>query len=124
MLFRSTAIDPHAGELPDSLTVMLDNLVLYDVADKVAIVREYSQTALPHFLERGRKWSGIFIDGNHGDQVANDVALSLQLLEPGGWLAIHDFLEEDFPMIAAALDALPFKPVKVVDTLAIYRPPS
>ena len=117
-----TAIDPHAGELPDSLTVMLDNLVLYDVADKVAIVREYSQTALPDLLARGHRYGFVFIDGNHGEQVENDVNLSRRLLEPGGCFAVHDYYEEDFPEIARVLNALGEKHVKVVDTLWVSRP--
>ena len=117
-----TAIDPHAGELPDSLTVMLDNLVLYDVADKVTIVREYSQTALPDLLARGHRYGFVFIDGNHGEQVENDVNLSRRLLEPGGCFAVHDYLEEDFAEIARVLNALPFAPLKIVDTLWIGRP--
>jgi predicted O-methyltransferase YrrM len=128
---RVTAVDPHAGELPDSLPVMVQNLTRYRVAEKVVIVREGSQTALPAMIKGGRRFEFIFIDGNHGERVEGDVALSRKLLEPGGCFAVHDLYGDewgtegcDFPEIARVLRGLPFEPVRVVDTLAIYQPPS
>jgi predicted O-methyltransferase YrrM len=114
-----TAVDPHAGELPDSLEIMQANLALFDVAHVVTIVRDCSQNALPAMLAEGSRFEFVFIDGNHGEQVQGDVELSRKLLEPGGHFAVHDYYEEDFPEIARVLDAL--EPVKIVDTLWIGR---
>ena len=41
------AVDPHAGELPNSLAVMQRNLVTHGVAEKVTILLGFSQAVLP-----------------------------------------------------------------------------
>jgi predicted O-methyltransferase YrrM len=101
-----TAIDPHAGENANSWEVMTANLDRYDVAERVSLVRGYSQDVLPTLLASGVRYGLVFVDGNHTDQVHGDVQAGLSLLEPDGWLAVHDYGAPSFPAITAAVDEL------------------
>lgn len=119
-LAHVTAVDPHAGELPGSLPVMRANLAAYDVADRVTVVAEPSQTALPR-LELGA-YDLVFIDADHREPaVTHDVTWALKLLRPGGMLACHDLDEGSCPGVRAALDKLFDHPVPAVDTLFTYQ---
>jgi predicted O-methyltransferase YrrM len=115
-----TAVDPHQGELPDSWRHINANLVFHNVADKVTLVREYSQDALPRLYDEGLRYGFIFVDGNHDVQVHSDVHTSLKLLASGGLIAVHDY-KRGFPDVERVLDASPIEPVMVVDTLWVGR---
>ena len=115
-----TAVDPHAGELPNSLEVMRANLAAYEVADRVEIIAEPSQTALPR-LELG-SFDLVFIDADHREPaVTHDVEWALKLLRPGGWLCCHDLDEGSCMGVRAALDKLFDHPQPTVDTLFTYQ---
>jgi predicted O-methyltransferase YrrM len=115
-----TAVDPHAGENPGSLAVLRANLDAYNVADRVTVITEPSQTALPK-LEAGT-FDLVFIDGDHTEAtVTHDVTWALKLLRPGGVLACHDLDEGSCPGVRAALDKLFDHPTPTVDTLFIHR---
>lgn len=113
---RVTAVDPHAGELPNSLAVMRANVAAYEVADQVDIRVGPSQEILPT-LELG-SFDLAFIDADHREPaVTHDVQWALKLLRPGGWLACHDLDEGSCPGVRAALDKLFDHPMPTVDTL-------
>jgi predicted O-methyltransferase YrrM len=111
-----TAVDPHAGENPGSLGMMRANLDAYGVADRVTVIAEPSQQALPK-LEAGT-FGLVFIDADHREPaVTHDVTWALKLLRPGGTLACHDLDEGSCPGVRAALDKLFDHPEPTVDTL-------
>jgi predicted O-methyltransferase YrrM len=122
-----TAVDPHnqLGSHPiagGSLEVMRGNLVAYGVADRVEIIVESSQTALPALHADGRQFGLVFIDADHVEgAVAHDVEWALKLLRPGGWLAAHDLDEGSCPGVRAALNKLFDHPQPTVDTLFVHQ---
>ncbi len=121
------SVDPHAelGSHPvtGSLAVMRGNLDAYGVADRVTMLVEPSQTALPK-LEPG-SYDLIFIDGDHVEgTVIHDVEWALKLLRPSGWLCCHDLDEGTCPGVRAALDRLFDHPQPTVDTLFTYQLPA
>lgn len=111
------AIDPHMGELPDSLPVMLTNLEVHGVADRVSIILSTSQRALPPLVATGARFGLVWIDGNHDIAVESDVAHGFELLAPGGHMAVHDYGEDTFPEIIRVCDAAIPEPPELVDTL-------
>ena len=117
---KVTAVDPHAGELPNSLEVMRANLDAYEVADQVTIIAEPSQVALPR-LELG-SFDLVFIDADHREPaVTHDAEWALKLLRPGGMLAMHDLDEGSCPGVRAALNKLFDHPQPTVDTLFVHQ---
>jgi predicted O-methyltransferase YrrM len=123
-----TAVDPHnqLGSHPvtgGSFEVMAGNLDAYGVADRVTMMVEPSQTALPK-LDPGT-FDLMFIDGDHIEgTVHHDVEWALKLLKPGGWLACHDLDEGTCPGVRAALDRLFDHPMPLVDTLFVHQIPA
>jgi len=116
---RVTAVDPHAGELPGSLGVLMGNLQAYQVNDITVRVGR-SQDILPTCP---LAWYGlVFIDGDHTEAtVAHDVEWAIKLLRPGGVLCCHDYEEGTCPGVRAALDRLLGPPPELIDTLAVYK---
>jgi predicted O-methyltransferase YrrM len=115
------AIDPHAGENPDSLDRMVANIAVHGLQDRITIWCAKSAMVLP--LLEPRIFDLVFIDGDHSeDAVANDVRHAWRLLKSGGTLAAHDHGEDSCPGVKAALDAWR-KPDEVIDTLWIARKP-
>ena len=110
------AVDPHAGELPNSLAVMRDNLVIHGVADQVTILLGMSQIVLPALNRAGAMFGFVFVDGNHNVAVRGDVDSAFALAPR---VAVHDYGEDTFPEIQAACDECPCDAVEVVDTLWI-----
>ena len=104
---RVTAVDPHTW-LPASHEVMTANLEAYGVADRVEIFRAVSQFVLPRLADEGARFGLVFIDGDHSAQAArHDIQWALQLLNPGGTLAVHDYLEDCCcPGVREAADGL------------------
>jgi predicted O-methyltransferase YrrM len=118
-----TAIDPHAGELLGSYETLTANLARYGLGDKVTIVRDFSQNALPALIERRRRFGLVFVDGNHDVQVQDDVSGAVLLAAGGGRVAVHDYDQYDFPEIKRVCDlAAPYQ-TEVVDTLWVGRVP-
>lgn len=104
---KVTAVDPHTW-LPASHEVMTGNLAAYNVAGRVQVVREASQVALPRLAEEGARFGLVFVDGDHSTEAArHDIRWALQLLDPGGTLAVHDYLEDCCcPGVREAADGL------------------
>jgi predicted O-methyltransferase YrrM len=118
-----TAVDPHLQM--GSYSVMLGNLAACGVTDRVEMIREPSQAALPWLAAEGAQFGLIFIDGDHqAPAVRHDAQQALRLLAPGGTLAVHDLAETCCcPGVAQALGELfPGGPDGLTDTLAIYHP--
>jgi predicted O-methyltransferase YrrM len=113
-----TAVDPHTGH--GSLYELQANLNAYGVADKVRIVAQRSQEAMPTLGHE--EYDLVWIDGDHtADVVEHDVGWALKLLKPGGVLACHDYDEVTCPGVRQALDKLFGGPGDLTDTLAVYR---
>lgn len=76
---------------------------------------------LPHISLRH---GGCFIDGDHAaGQPARDVQHALELVGPGGWIALHD-VSEQFPEVLAAAQSLieaGHQEIGRVGTLRAYR---
>lgn len=120
---RVTSVDPHQW-IPQSLETMLANLGFYGVSDQVDIIREPSQQAMPWLERTGARFGLIFIDGDHGAPAArHDLRAALGLLEPGGVLAVHDYLEDCCcPGVREAADDVFPEGGDVTDTLLVVRP--
>lgn len=115
------AVDPHTGHA--SYGHLRANLGFYNVTDKVDVVVEFSQAALPVLFELGRSFDLVWVDGDHrAEAVEHDVTWALRLLRLGGALACHDYDEVTCPSVRVALDKLFGGPGELTDTLAVYRP--
>jgi hypothetical protein len=118
-----TSVDPHAGELYRSLDVMTAHLQALRLQHKVMIIRDYSERALPTMAGKARKFGFVFIDGNHNTAVRGDVMTGMTLLEPGAWIAVHDYGQYDFPSITHVCDEVCSPPQRLVDTLWMWQAP-
>jgi predicted O-methyltransferase YrrM len=112
------AVDAHdtsaTDSAPSSLETMLGNLAVAGVADKVVIHVGWSQDVLPVLHKRGATFGGVFIDGNHSQLgCALDLAWAWQMLEPGGFIAVHDYAYLPLPGVADAVDE--FARVRLAD---------
>lgn len=111
------AVDPHAGELTDSYTVMQENIRRH-APGSVTILRATSAQALPLLQGVGAKFGLIFIDGDHSTSgVQHDFQRALKLLRPGAAIACHDYGEDTCPGVKLALDSFRLSPHELVDTL-------
>jgi len=89
-----TAVDPH-NWIDGSYEVMLANLAAYGVDGRVQVIREPSQVVLPWLAREGAAFGLVFVDGDHAAPAArHDIRWGLQLLDPGGTIAVHDYLED------------------------------
>lgn len=123
---RVTAIDNHNGMtwLGDTAAIMRENLDVYEVADRVDIVRGNSQDVMPGLIDDERQFGLIFIDGDHEREAAErDIDLALKLIEPGGVIAVHDYLEHCCcPDVLHAVNRMfPGGPTRVVATMAVIE---
>ena len=120
-----TAVDPHGGpgSCAGSYEAMVANLAAYGVADQVEVIREQSQQALPWLAREGLAFGLVFIDGDHSAQAArHDIRWALQLLDPGGTIAVHDYLEACCcPGVREAADGLLEGGVLTDSMLAVVR---
>ena len=115
-----TAVDPHTW-IGGSYEAMLANLAAYGVADRVEIIREPSQTVLPWLAREQLQFGLVFIDGDHSaDAARHDLRWALELLEPGGVLAVHDYAESCCcPGVREAADGMFAEGGEVTDTLLV-----
>ncbi len=114
------AVDPHTGH--GSYPQLLMNLGVYGVAERVTVIRQMSQTALPVLFNAGNRYDLVWIDGDHqAETVEHDVTWARKMLKPGGVIACHDYDEVTCPGVRAALDKLFGGPGRLVDTLAIFE---
>ena len=120
---RVTAVDPHAW-LPASYEVMLANLAAYGVAGRVEVIRAPSQQVLPRLAGERAAFGLVFIDGDHSAQAArHDIRWALQLLDPGGTVAVHDYLEACCcPGVREAADVMFPEGGPVVDSMLTVVP--
>ena len=89
-----TAVDPH-NWIGGSYEVMLANLAAYGVDGRVQVIREPSQVVLPWLARECAAFGLVFVDGDHAAAAArHDIRWGLQLLDPGGTIAVHDYLED------------------------------
>jgi predicted O-methyltransferase YrrM len=124
------AVDPHVTH--GSYGILRANLGFYGIAEKVTVLIETSQQALPGLagasigwppVRTGLRFDLVWIDGDHtAEVVEHDVTWALKLLKSGGVLACHDYDEETCPGVKVALDKLFGGPGELTDTLAVYRP--
>jgi predicted O-methyltransferase YrrM len=71
----------------------LNNIVKSRFSNKVRIIQELSDIALPQLITQNKKYHLIFIDGNHvAPYVLMDTILSWNLLEKNGYLVFDDYL--------------------------------
>jgi predicted O-methyltransferase YrrM len=118
-----TAVDPH-GWLPGSYEGMVTGLAAYGVADRVEVIREPSQKALPWLVSEGLTFGLVFIDGDHSAAAArHDIRWGLQLLDRGGTIAVHDYLEACCcPGVREAADAMFPDGGRLVDSMMLVVP--
>lgn len=88
-----TSIDWHKGDVhigkADTLRIFEDNLHRYGVDNKVSVIVDDSSLVVPLLK---KTYSFIFIDGTHTKEaVRADSYNCLRVLEPGGYIAWHDY---------------------------------
>jgi predicted O-methyltransferase YrrM len=110
-------IDPH--QALGSLAPARDHVAAWRVADRVRLLVGVAGEVLPRF--RPGSFDLAFVDGDHqASSVRLDARLARQAVRPGGWLAFHDYREDDCPGVAQVLDELwPLGPRLLVDTLFV-----
>jgi predicted O-methyltransferase YrrM len=70
----------------------LKNIVESGHSDKVKIIQELSDKALPHLISQNKKYDLIFIDGNHvAPYVLMDSVMSWPMLKVGGYIIFDDY---------------------------------
>ena len=70
----------------------LKNIVESGYSDKVKIIQELSDRALPQLICQNKKYDLIFIDGNHvAPYVLTDSVMSWPLLKVGGYMLFDDY---------------------------------
>ena len=70
----------------------LKNIVESGYSDKVKIIQELSDRALPQLICQNKKYDLIFIDGNHvAPYVLMDSVMSWPLLKVGGYILFDDY---------------------------------
>ena len=83
--------DDHAGQA-DTWTSFIENIVRYQVADRIEVIRERFEAALPQLAVDGRQFDGCFLDAQHDyESVSRDIGLALPVLKPGAFFAFHDY---------------------------------
>jgi hypothetical protein len=100
---------------------MQHNLLAHNLAHKVTILQGYSNEVLPELIEHEWSFSLVFVDGNHDVWPRYDVEHAVRVLEPKGFVAVHDYGEPNFPAIQKACDDLVSEPHKLIDTLWIAQ---
>lgn len=111
-------VDPH--QALGSLPVARANLDGWGLDDgRVQLLVGPAGEVLPRF--RLGTFDLAFVDGDHqAPSVRLDATLARWLVRPGGWLAFHDYGEDDCPGVAQVLDELyPAGPHHLVDTLFV-----
>ncbi len=89
---KVVSVDPQPD---DRCSIFLSNVFNAGAAERVVMVREASEVAMPRLAAAGEKFGLVFVDGWHeADTVRSDVTWGLKMLSPGGYLAVHDYLEE------------------------------
>ncbi len=88
------SIDPHTADGGDTWPTFHANLAEWQVEDRVTAYREPDTTALPRLIRQAVRFDAAFIDGDHSHEaVAYDVRACRQLVRPGGYLALHDYVD-------------------------------
>lgn len=83
--------DDHAG-LGDTWDIFQANLAMYDVNDRVRVVRGRFEDELPVMAGAGVQVDGVFLDARHDEEsVQRDLDLALPMVRPGGFVAFHDY---------------------------------
>lgn len=90
---RVTCVDPQPD---DRFQQWLNNVFDAGVhPDSVAMIRGPSEVVMPQLAAQGEHFDMVFVDGLHEEApVISDVFWALELLDPGGYLVVHDYLEE------------------------------
>lgn len=64
---------------------------LFQTDDRVRVMRMYSLQAAAQLRDANLDW--VYIDANHED-IANDLAAWVPVVNPGGWVTGHDYMIE------------------------------
>jgi predicted O-methyltransferase YrrM len=116
-----TSIDSHRNDtwLGDTLGTMSANIEAFGVQDKITIIAAYSKPWMEKLVTDGQEFGFIFLDGSTvPEENQSDVDLGVQLLEPGGIIARHDYGHPAHPFLKDILDAkFPQGPDRITNTL-------
>ena len=121
---KVTSVDPHKGEtwLGNTLGSMKSQMELHGVSDKIEIVQELDDSAMPRLYNEGKRYDLIFLDGSgEYDKVIFDIEWAKKLLAPKGTIAIHDY-DSDNHDKRKPVDACFPKPDRTVHSLFVISP--
>ena len=99
------------------------NLAACEVSERVEIIQERSELALPRLAAQEYKFDFMFIDGAHEfANVLHDAEWAKKLVKPGGVLAMHDYLERCCcPEVGPAADTVFPDASETVDSMLLVR---
>lgn len=87
------SVDPHITH--NSYGTLSANINAYGLAGKVEIRKQFSRDVLPGLIVTDLPYDLVFIDGDHtAAGVEFDLTCAFQLVKPGGFIAVHDVLEQ------------------------------
>jgi len=104
-----TSIDPHKPDEGNEQATwtgagMTANLTHYRVADKVTMLCERSQEAMPRLFQSGARFGLVFIDGDHSlETTTHDLLWATRLVDTG-FVACHDYGPDGLPSVTEACD--------------------
>lgn len=121
------AVDPFdSRDTPNpkhTLDTFKDNLARYELTNKVQVCQGTSEEIVPGLTGL---FDLIFIDGAHDyESVKRDIALGLDRLRPGGFLAFHDYDEPTDPGVSQAVDEILGDGAELMEltgSVAVVRP--
>lgn len=101
------SVDPHTADGADTWPTFQANLAEWHVEDRVTALREQDLTALPRLIRQAARFDAAFIDGDHSHEaVCFDVRACRQLVRPGGYIALHDYVDAWPGVVSAVTETL------------------
>lgn len=88
------SIDPHNADGRDSWGIFRANIDEWNMQERIVAYRETDREALPRLIRQAARFDAAFIDGDHSHEaVSFDIRACRQLVRPGGYLALHDYVD-------------------------------
>ena len=100
----------------------VDETFQYYGITNVTRIYESSLTYLAKLVEEETKFGFIFIDGDHSAPVLRtDFLNAVELIVPGGKIAVHDYLEDCCVDVKPTMDGLISEgPSEIIGSMAVY----
>ena len=117
---RVTTLDRHDG-FPGTLEALRSHVREYGLDGRIEILVGDSTVLLPQLISEGRQYDLVFVDGNHtAPFVRSDCEAALRLCVSGGYIAVHDYGEDELPDVKQVVDEMfAGQPFELTETLYV-----